>query len=122
VGLLIVLVFGSIAIFEYRENIFATGLFKSFGLHSIHLIMRYLIESLFLLFLSFWSALELAKVFHRIVFKLAGFDMELLNLATFNPYQFSENFFLLSLLGVASLVAILPICIALRKPVGKVLG
>ncbi len=122
VGLLIVLIFGSIAIFEYRQNIFATALFKSFGLHSIHLIMRYLIESLFLLFLSFWSALELAKVFHRIVFKLAGFDVELLNLATFNPYQFSENFFLLSLLGVASLVAILPICIALRKPVGKVLG
>jgi ABC-type Co2+ transport system permease subunit len=87
------LIFGSIAVFEYRENIFATGLFKSFGFHSIYSIMKYLIESLFLLFLSFWSALELVKVFHRIVFKLAGFDLEFLNLATLNPYQFSENFF-----------------------------
>ena len=122
VGLLIVLIFGSIAVFEYRQNIFATALFKSFGLHSIHLIMRYLIESLFLLFLSFWSALELAKIFHRIVFKMAGFDLELLNLSSFNPYQIAENYVLLMILGLAAVVAILPICIALRKPVGKVLG
>jgi hypothetical protein len=77
---------------------------------------------LFLLFLSFWSALELAKIFHRIVFKMAGFDLELLNLSSFNPYQIAENYVLLMILGLAAVVAILPICIALRKPVGKVLG
>ena len=122
VGLLIVLIFGSIAVFEYRQNIFATALFKSFGLHTIHLMARYWIEGLVLLFISFFGAVQFAQVFHRMVFKLAGFEVELLDLAIFNPYQISENFFLLSLLGLASLVAILPICIALRKPVGKVLG
>ena len=122
VGLLIVLIFGSIAVFEYRQNIFATALFKSFGLHSIHLIIRYLIENLFLLLLSFCGALELAKIFHRIVFKLAGFDSGLLDISIINPYQISENYLLLSILGIAALVAILPICIALKKPVGKVLG
>ena len=122
VGLLIVLIFGSIAVFEYRQNIFATALFKSFGLHSIHLILRYLVEGLLLLFLSFLSAVQLAEVFHRFVFIKAGFDSEFLDLAIFNPYKISENLYLLTLLGFASLVAVLPICIALRKPVGRVLG
>ena len=122
VGLLIVLIFGSIAVFEYRQNIFATALFKSFGLHSIHLILRYLVEGVLLLFLSFLSAVQLAEVFHRFVFIKAGFDSEFLDLAIFNPYEISENLYLLTLLGFASLVAVLPICIALRKPVGRVLG
>jgi hypothetical protein len=122
VGLLIVLIFGSIAVFEYRQNIFATALFKSFGLHSIHLILRYLVEGLLLLFLSFLSAVQLAEVFHRFVFIKAGFDSEFLDLAIFNPYKISENLYLLTLLGFASLVSVLPICIALRKPVGRVLG
>ena len=122
VGLLIVLIFGSIAVFEYRQNIFATALFKSFGLHSIHLIIRYLVEGLLLLFISFLGAVQLAQVFHGVVFRKAGFDSEFLDLATFNPYEISGNFYLLALLGFASLVAIIPICIALRKPVGKVLG
>ena len=122
VGLLIVLIFGSIAVFEYRQNIFATALFKSFGLHSIHLIIRYLVEGLLLLFISFLGAVQLAQVFHGVVFRKAGFDSEFLDLATFNPDEISGNFYLLALLGFASLVAIIPICIALRKPVGKVLG
>ncbi|MDA8774708.1 hypothetical protein N9N13_03190 [Opitutales bacterium] len=122
VGLLIVLIFGSIAVFEYRQNIFATALFKSFGLHSIHLIIRYLVEGLLLLFISFLGAVQLAQVFHGVVFRKAGFDSEFLDLAIFNPYEISGNFYLLVLLGFASLVAIIPICIALRKPVGKVLG
>ena len=122
VGLLIVLIFGSIAVFEYRQNIFATALFKSFGLHSIHLIIRYLVEGLLLLFISFLGAVKLAQVFHGVVFRKAGFDSEFLDLAIFNPYEISGNFYLLALLGFASLVAIIPICIALRKPVGKVLG
>ena len=122
VGLLIVLIFGSIAVFEYRQNIFATALFKSFGLHSIHLILRYLIDGLLLLFISFLGAVQLAQLFHGIVFKKAGFAPDLLDVSAFNPYEISGNLYLLILLAIASLVSILPICIALRKPVGKVLG
>ena len=77
---------------------------------------------LLLLFLSFLVAVQLAEVFHRFVFIKAGFDSEFLDLAIFNPYEISENIYLITLLGFAALVAVLPICIALRKPVGRVLG
>ena len=77
VGMLVVLIFGSIAVFEYRQNIFATALFKSFGLSSLHLAARYLVESLLLLGLAFCCAVELGKLIHEFVFVLAGFDSEL---------------------------------------------
>jgi hypothetical protein len=122
VGLLIVLIFGSIAIFEYRQNIFATALFKSFGLHSIHLVFRYFLEGLLLLLVSFLFAIEIAQLLHGIVFELAGFDSGLLFLTSFNPYRFSENYFLVCLLVFTAGVSIMPVCFALRKPVGRVLG
>jgi len=122
VALLIVLIFGSIAVFEYRQNVFATALFKSFGLHSLHLVIRYLADSLFWLLLAYCLSLELAQVLHKYVFLAAGFDLGLLDLSLFNPYQFAENQVLLLVLLLASLVAVLPVCLALRKPVGRVLG
>lgn len=122
VALLIVLVFGSIAVFEYRQNVFSTALFKSFGLHSIHLALRYLADSLFWLLLSYYLALELAQLFHVFVFKAAGFDLGLLDLGLFNPYQFADNQVLLIVLFLASLVAVIPVCLALHKPVGRVLA
>ena len=72
--------------------------------------------------LAFFLALELAKLFHSFVFRAAGFEAGLLDLTLFNPYQFAGNQVLLLVLLVASLVAVLPVCQALRKPVGEVLG
>lgn len=122
VALLIVLIFGSIAVFEYRQNVFATALFKSFGLHSVPLAIRYLADNFFWLLLAYYLSLELAEVFHKYVFLAAGFDLGLLDLSLFNPYQFADNQVLLLVLLLASLVAVLPVCLALRKPVGRVLG
>lgn len=122
VALLIVLIFGSIAVFEYRQNVFATALFKSFGLHSVHLALRYLVDSLLWLLVAYCLSLELAKLFHSYVFKAAGFDLGLLDLSLFNPYGFVDNQVLLVILLIASLVAVVPVCLALRKPIGEVLG
>ena len=122
VGLLVVLIFGSIAVFEYRQNIFATALFKSFGLSSFHLAIRYLVESLLLLGVAFYCAVLLAEFTHEFVFVLAGFDSGLVALARVNPYQLSDQSVLLAILGVAGFVSVLPVFLGLCKPVGKSLG
>ena len=122
VALLIVLIFGSIAVFEYRQNVYVTALFKSFGLHSLHLALRYLADGLLWLMLAFLLSLELAELFHVAVFKAAGFELGLLDLGFFNPYRFANNQTLLLVLLASSLVAVIPVCLALRKPVGRVLG
>lgn len=122
VGLFIMLIFGSISIFEYRQNIFSTALFKSFGLSSLNLALRYFFEGLLILITSFFIASQLAQSYHNQIFKLAGFDHGLLYLDDYNPYQTSHNLILLLLLSATAFISILPICAALRKPVGKVLG
>ena len=122
VTLLIILIFGSIAVFEYRQNVFATALFKSFGLHSLHLVARYLIDNLLWLSLSFALSLKLAELLHETVFKAAGFDASLLDLVVYNPYRFDGNGVLLVVLTAGAFVAVIPVCLALRKPIGEVLG
>ena len=89
---------------------------------SIHLAIRYLVESLVLLGIAFYSAIKLAENFHEIVFVTAGFDAEFVNLNLLNPYQTAGQQVLLLILGMAALVAVMPVCLALRKPVGRVLG
>jgi len=121
-GLLIILIFGSIAIFEYRQNIYTTALFKSFGLHTFHLIVRYGVDALLILLFSLAVALALAQVSHEPVFHMVGFDGVFLSLDEFNPYKILDNLFLLFILLISSVAGILPVCLALRRPVGRVLG
>jgi hypothetical protein len=121
-GLLIVLVFGSIAIFEYRQNIYTTALFKSFGLPTFHLIIRYAVDGLLILLFSFGIALSLAHAFHGSVFHVVGFDSSFLLLDQFNPYLLSDNLYLLLILLISSVAGVVPVCLALRRPVGRVLG
>jgi hypothetical protein len=121
-GLLIVLIFGSIAIFEYRQNIYTTALFKSFGLPTFHLIIRYAVDGLLILLFSFGIALSLAHGFHGTVFHVVGFDSSFLLLDQFNPYLLSDNLYLLLVLLISSVAGVVPVCLALRRPVGRVLG
>tara|TARA_Y100001934_G_C11699065_1_gene471483 strand:- start:158 stop:382 length:225 start_codon:yes stop_codon:yes gene_type:complete len=73
----------------------------------------------------FWLllvSLELAQAFHGYVFKAAGFSRDLLDLSVFNPFGFGENQVLLLVLILAAVVSVIPIRLALRKPIGEVLG
>ena len=79
-------------------------------------------ESLLLLGLAFYCAIELAELIHEFVFALAGFDSELVTLAFVNPYLLSDQRVLLGILGVAGFVSVLPVFLGLCKPVGKSLG
>jgi len=77
---------------------------------------------LFSLLLASLASLELAQAFHGYVFKAAGFSRDLLDLSVFNPYGFGDNQVLLLVLLLAAVVSVIPICLALRKPIGEVLG
>lgn len=77
---------------------------------------------MFSLLLASLASLELAQAFHGYVFKAAGFNRDLLDLSVFNPYGFGDNQVLLLVLLLAAVVSVIPICLALRKPIGEVLG
>jgi hypothetical protein len=121
-GLVVALVFGSIAILEYRQNRYIVALLRSFGTPRTLLIARYLLEALVIVIVAAMLARSAASYVHGPLFARAGIEPGLLSLTKFNPYEWSNVWRELRGLGLGVLLSILPIVLALRTPVGKVLG
>jgi len=119
---LIVLVFGSISVFEYRQNVFTTSLIKSFGISGFVLAIRYLVEINFVLIVSFLFAAYIGRTSHSSVFGLIGFANEAHLAVAKSSYDLAQNMNLLIALGASSIAGALPICLALRRSVGRVLA
>lgn len=119
---LIVLIFGSISIFEYRQNVYTTALMKSFGISVGFLIVRYFLEAVVILFLSLWAATEVAEYSHQSIFRMIGFANESMVFEGMSPYSLSQNTVLVVSLLVSSFAGVVPVCFALRRPVGRVLA
>ena len=120
--LLIVMVYGSIAIFEYRQNIYTTALIKSFGIPKAALFFRYLVDSLILLFISLLIALVLAKTLHGLIFSYAGFSEAGWMLKSLAPYSIENIKLLLIVILASGVTGNVPILIALNRSIGRILG
>ncbi|GAB1487583.1 hypothetical protein MASR2M8_00220 [Opitutaceae bacterium] len=121
-GAVVALLFGSIAVLEYRQNRYIVALLRSFGTPSTLLLARYAIESLLIV----TGALLLARAgltgLHGTIFSLAGFEAGLLDARMYDPYTWSQVWTQARWLGVGAALAIAPIALALRLPVGRVLS
>lgn len=118
----LVLVFGSIALLEYRQNSFIAALLRSFGASRLALLARYLVEGLLLMALAATLALVGVRFAHTPLFTLAGFDHPWIDLTYLDPYRWQENLPLLAAFATAAVLGTLPVAWALRRPVGRVLG
>ncbi len=121
-GAVVALLFGSIAILEYRQNRYIVALLRSFGTPSALLMARYAVESLLIV----TGALLLARAglagLHGTIFSLAGFEPGLLETQVYDPYAWPQVWAQARWLGVGAALAIAPIALALRLPVGRVLS
>lgn len=120
--LLIVMVYGSIAVFEYRQNIYTTALIKSFGIPKVALFFRYLMESIVLLFASLLIAVVFAKSLHVVIFSHAGFNDAVWMLKSLAPYSIANIKFLLVVISASGVIGNVPILLALNRPIGRILG
>jgi hypothetical protein len=120
--LLTVMVYGSIAVFEYRQNIYTTALIKSFGIPKAALFLRYLLESLMLLFASLLIAVVLAKSLHVVIFSHAGFGDAAWMLESLAPYSIANIKFLLVIISASGVIGNIPILLALNRSIGRILG
>ncbi len=118
----LVLVFGSIALLEYRQNSFIAALLRSFGAPRVALMGRYLVEGLMLMALAAGIAFLAARTSHGPLFTLAGFEAPWTDLAHIDPYRWRENLPLLVAFAAAAILGTLPVAWALRRPVGRVLA
>jgi hypothetical protein len=121
-GLAVALVFGAIAVLEFRQNAYVTALLRSFGTPGKALYLRQWIENGLLANLAAVSAIILLACFHQELFGLLGFPRDLLNLNKTNPYFSWEIALILFWVNVGAFLSSLSVAIGLRKPVGEILS
>ncbi len=121
-GLAVALVFGAIAVLEFRQNAYVSALLRSFGAPGKALYIRQWLENAALANLAAISAILILACFHRELFGLLGFPRDLLSLNKANPYVSWEIALVLVWVNIGAFLSSLSVALGLRKPVGEILS
>ncbi|MGZ8938311.1 MAG: hypothetical protein ACXW32_03780, partial [Limisphaerales bacterium] len=117
-GLALALVFGAIAVLEFRQNAYVSALLRSFGAPGKALYLRQWLESLVLANLAAVSAILILACFHAELFGALGFPSDLLSLKNANPYLSWEMGLVLLWVNIGAFLSSLAVAVGLRTPVG----
>jgi hypothetical protein len=121
-GLALALVFGAIAVLEFRQNAYVSALLRSFGAPGKALYLRQWIENGILANLAAISAILLLACFHSQLFGMLGFPRDLLTFKNGNPYWSWEIALVLLWVNIGAFLSSLSVALGLRKPVGEILS
>jgi hypothetical protein len=121
-GLAIALVYGAIAVLEFRQNLFIGALLRSLGAPSQFLYFRQWIENALLANLAAIGAILLVSSLHQQLFGALGFPPSVLRIQESDPYWSYEIALVLLCVNGGALLSSIPVAIGLRQPVGAVLN
>jgi hypothetical protein len=121
-GMAVALVFGSIAVLEFRQNLFISALLRSLGAPAGFLYFRQWLENAFLANLAAVGAVALVAALHAEIFGALGVPSSLLGLRDANPYWSIEIALTLICVNVGAFLSSLPVAVGLRRPVGAILN
>ncbi|MGV3774477.1 MAG: hypothetical protein ACO1QB_16375 [Verrucomicrobiales bacterium] len=121
-GLVLALIFGSIAVLEFRQNQFVSALLRSFGAPARALYLRQWIENAVLANLAAVAIIAVIAAFHTQIFGLLGFSRDLLKIGAFNPYVSAETALILIWVNIGAMLSSIPVAIGLKKSVGEILN
>lgn len=120
-GLVVALVFGSIAVLEYRQNRYIVALLRSFGAPAVLLLLRYAGEALLIAVAAVFLARTGLVWAHAPLFGAAGFERGLLDRSIVDPYAWTTVWSAARWLLLGGALSVVPIAAALRQPVGRIL-
>lgn len=121
-GLALALVYGSIAVLEFRQNLFISSLLRSLGAPGRFLYFRQWIENSVVANGAALLAIGVVAIFHQEIFGTLGFPSRVLSLHNSNPYISWEIGLVLLWVNVGAFLSSLPVAVGLRRPVGTVLN
>jgi hypothetical protein len=121
-GLTLSLVYGAIAILEFRQNLYVSALLRSFGAPPRYLYFRHLFENAILANLAGCAAIAGLAVLHGTIFGTLGFSRVVLDLRAANPYLSPEMLVILCWVNMGAFLSSLPVAFGLRQPVGAILN
>jgi len=120
-GLVVAIVFGSIAVLEYRQNRYIVALLRSFGAPAGLLLLRYAGEALLVAAAAVLLARTGLAWVHAPLFGAAGFERGLLDRALLDPYAWGTVWPAARWLLLGGALSVVPVAAALRQPVGRIL-
>ncbi|MDX1952597.1 MAG: hypothetical protein SFY81_10445 [Verrucomicrobiota bacterium] len=121
-GLSLALVYGAIAVLEFRQNLYVGALLRSFGAPGKALYFRQWIENAFVANAAALVAIFFLYSVHEQLFKMFGFSSSLINLKVHNPYWSEEMVLILICVNIGAFISSLPVAFGLRRSVGQVLS
>jgi hypothetical protein len=121
-GLTLSLVYGAIAILEFRQNLYVSALLRSFGAPPRYLYFRHLIENAILANVAGCVAIASLGLLHSTIFGTLGFSKVVLDLRAGNPYLSPEMLVILCWVNIGAFLSSLPVAFGLRQPVGSILN
>ncbi len=121
-GGVVALVYGAIAVLEFRQNLYVGALLRSFGAPPVLLYLKYWLENILLVNLAAIAAIALAALLHSAIFGGLGLPHEALNSAGGNPYTSGVVASVFLWINLGALLSSVPVAIGLRQPVGEILS
>lgn len=121
-GLALALVYGAIAVLEFRQNLFISALLRSMGAPGAILFLRQWGENALLANMATAGAIALLAVFHDALFTTLGISKSVLAAGGPNPYFTAEVLMIFVWVNVGALLSALPVAFGMRRPVGEVLN
>ena len=121
-GVALSLVYGAIAILEFRQNLFVSALLRSFGAPRQFLYWRHLLENVWLANLAAVGAVGAVAFLHGTLFETLGFSRTVLDYSGGNPYTSSTIISIFFWVNIGAFLSSLPIAAGLRQPVGTILN
>lgn len=120
-GIVVALVFGSIAILEYRQNRYVAALLRSFGAPAPLLVARYAIEAILITTIAVIVAQIMMLALHQTVFELIGFEPVLIDRQNLDPYTITLVWKQARWLLLGAGLSLIPVAFGLRQSVGRIL-
>jgi hypothetical protein len=120
-GLTIALVFGTIAVLEFRQNMYIGALLRSMGVPGRYLYLRQWAENTLLANGAAVAALLVLSFFHVSLFSTLGFEAA----GARDKYEIfwgTETAFILICVNAGAFLSSLPVAVGLRRPVGTILS
>lgn len=121
IGIVLSLIFGTISLLEFRQNLFISALLRSFGTPNLFLFLRYLFENMVIANMAALLAVVSVAFMHNFLFGSLNFPPTVLAV-TKSAYMNKEIALIFLYVNFGALLSSLPIMFALRKPVGEILN
>jgi len=121
-GLAVALVYGAIAVLEFRQNLYVGALLRSFGAPAATLYFKHWLENILLVNLGALTAVIAVALLHPAIFGTLGLSGEASGSNSANLYTSAAVVSIFLWINVGALLSSVPVAAGLRQPVGELLN